>query len=180
MENLWQALIGRQFAAAIQMLRQAIEACPDELWDDRTGGAPFWQLAHHALFFTDLYLSDDEESYEARIFDTDKTHLLPGDYGEYGGLVTTPATAFTKDRLLEYADYCLEKCEVVFATLTDEHALDRCGFSWYELNIGEFLLNNLRHTQHHAGQLTLLLRRHADVGIDWLGTKDNQPPPPTW
>ena len=46
--------------------------------------------------------------------------------------------------------------------------------------MGEFLLNNLRHVQHHAGQLALLLRRRADVGVEWLGTKDNHPAPPTW
>jgi hypothetical protein len=28
--------------------------------------------------------------------------------------------------------------------------------------------------------LAVLLRRHAGTSIDWLGTKDNQPPPPTW
>ena len=64
--------------------------------------------------------------------------------------------------------------------LTDERALERCGFWWYELNVGEFVLNNLRHLQHHTGQLVLLLRRRADIGIDWLGTRDNKPAPPTW
>ncbi len=54
MDNLWPKLIGRQFAAAIQTLQQAIEACPDDLWDDRTDGSPFWHLAYHTLFFTDL------------------------------------------------------------------------------------------------------------------------------
>jgi hypothetical protein len=34
--------------------------------------------------------------------------------------------------------------------------------------------------QHHAGQLTLLLRRRADIGIEWMGSEDNKPPEPTW
>ena len=132
MHDYWQTVIGRQFAAAIQMLRSAVEACPDDLWDERTHGTPFWHLAYHALFFTDFYLSDDANTFQARDFHVDK------------------------------------------------HALDRCGFPWYKLNVGEFLLNNLRHTQHHTGQLIVLLRRHAGIGIDWLGTRDNQPPLPTW
>ncbi len=41
-------------------------------------------------------------------------------------------------------------------------------------------LPGVRRNCHHAGQLTLLLRHHGDIGIDWLGTKDNKPPPPTW
>ena len=101
-------------------------------------------------------------------------------YKEFGGIVTTPEKAYTQDQLLNYTDHCLCKCQETFEKLTNKQALERCGFWWYELNVGEFLLNNLRHTQHHAGQLTLLLRRRAGIGIDWLGTKDNQPPTPTW
>ena len=47
-------------------------------------------------------------------------------------------------------------------------------------NVGEFLMNNLRHIQHHTGQLIVLLRRHASIGVDWLGTRNDQPPLLTW
>jgi len=179
-ESLWQTMIGRQFAAAIQTIRFAIEACPDQLWDDRSDGSPFWHLAYHALYYVDFYLSDDAETFKATDFHEDKAQFLPGDYREYGGIVTTPEKAIGKDQLLGYADHCLRKCDEVFEKLTEERVRERCGFWWYKLNVGEFLLNSLRHTQHHAGQLALILRRRADIGIDWLGTKDNQPPPPTW
>lgn len=180
MENPWPTMIGRQFAAAIQMLRLAIEACPEKLWDDRTEGSPFWHVAYHALFFADLYLSKDEKTFQPRGFHQDKAHFLPGDYGDFGGIVGTPERAFARQDLLEYADHCLGKCEETFEALTEERVFERCGFWWYELNVGEFLLNNLRHTQHHAGQLALLLRRRAAIGVDWLGTRDNKPPRPTW
>ena len=180
MNNYWQTVIGRQFAAAIQMMQLAIRACPDDLWDDRKEGSPFWHLAYHALFYTDFYLSEDEKKFRPREYHEDKANFLPGDYQEYGGIVTTPLKAFTRNQLLDYADHCLGKCQETFDKLSDDRALERCGFWWYKLNVGEFLLNNLRHTQHHAGQLILLLRRHCDIGIDWLGTKDNQPPLPTW
>jgi uncharacterized damage-inducible protein DinB len=180
MDRLWQTVIGRQFASAIQMTRRAIEACPHDLWDDRTDGTPFWHLAYHALFYTDFYLSEGEKTFQAMDFHEDNANFLPGDYQEHGGIVTTPQKAFTKAQLLIYADHCLAKCEEAFEKLTDEKALERCGFWWYELNVGEFLLNNLRHLQHHAGQLTLVLRRRAGIGIEWYGSRDNQPPPPTW
>jgi hypothetical protein len=180
MENPWPEMIGRQFAAAIQILRLAVEACPEELWDDRTEGSPFWHLAYHALYFTDFYLSKDENAFRPMAFHEDKANFLPGDYQDFAGIVGTPEKAFTREQLLEYADHCLGKCLETFEALTEERALERCGFWWYELNVGEFLLHNLRHAQHHAGQLALLLRRRADIGIDWLGTKDNKPPRPTW
>ncbi|HVN02833.1 MAG TPA: DinB family protein [Bryobacteraceae bacterium] len=173
-------MISRQFAAAIEMLRSAIEACPDNLWDDRADGTPFWHLAYHALFYTDFYLSHDAESFQARDFHVEKANHLPGDYPPNLGVVTTPDKAFTKAELLDYADHCLRKSDATFQKLTEKRALERCGFPWYQLNVGEFLLNTLRHTQHHTGQLTVLLRRRANAGIRWLGTKGNQPPPPTW
>jgi hypothetical protein len=180
MNSQWQPMICRQLAAAIQMIRLAVEACPDELWDERSEGSPFWHLAYHSLYYVDLYLSKDEQAFQPIDFHEDKTQFLPGDYREYGGVVTTPEKRYGRDQLLRYADQCLRKCEEELPKLTDERALERCGFWWYELSAGEFLLNNLRHAQHHAGQLALILRRRAGIGIDWLGTKDNQPPPPTW
>lgn len=180
MQSIWQDMIGRQYAAAIQMLRSAIEICPDPLWDDRSEGSPFWHLAYHALFFTDFYLSHDDKTFKAMDFHLQNSGLLPGDYKEFAGIVDTPDNAYSKKQLLEYADHSLKKCKETFDGLTDERALERCGFWWYPLNVGEFLLNNLRHIQHHTGQLMLLLRRRSDIGIDWMGTKDNSPPDPTW
>ena len=164
MPTQWQMTIGRQFAAAVQMLRSAIEACPDDLWDDRSDGSPFWHLAYHALYVTDFYLSDDEKLFQAMEYHEEKAQFLPGDYGEFAGVVSQPERVLTKGQLLEYADHCLRKCDETFENLTDQRALERCGFWWYELNVGEFLLNNLRHAQHHAGQLAMLLRRRANIG----------------
>ena len=180
MSHFWPQAIGRQFATAIEMLKNAIDACPDKLWDDRAEGTPFWHIAYHALFYCDFYLSEDEKSFQAPSFHVHPKQLLPGDYKEYAGLVTTPDGCLDKARLLEYADHCTAKCKAVFEDLTEERARQRCGFWWYELNVGEFLLNSLRHTQHHAAQLALILRRRADIGVDWLGAEGNQPPPPTW
>jgi hypothetical protein len=180
MHDYWQTMMGRQFAAAIQMLRSALEACPAELWDERAHGTPFWHLAYHTLFYTDFYLSDDANTFHARDFHVEKAIFLPGAYEQFGGVITTPENAFTKSQLLDYADYCLLKSDRTFQGLTDKRALERCGFPWYELSVGEFLMNNLRHIQHHTGQMIVLLRRHAGIGVNWLGTRNDQPALRTW
>lgn len=133
------------------------------------------------MSYRDLYLSEDEQAFEPRPYHKDHYQYLPGGlYGEYGGVVTTPDQSFRKNQLLEYADHCIEKSRSVFAELNQERARMRCGFWWYELNVGEFLVYNLRHTQHHAAQLALLLPRHADHGVERFGSERNEPPPPTW
>lgn len=87
-------MIGRQFAAAIEMMRSTIEACPDDLWDDRADGTPFWDGAYHGLFSCYLCLSDDEKTFQATEYHEDKADFLPRDYKEDGGVVTPPERAF--------------------------------------------------------------------------------------
>ncbi|MFZ0427028.1 MAG: DinB family protein, partial [Acidobacteriota bacterium] len=128
MAVFWNEVLGRQYVTAIEMLRNAIAACPEEIWDDRTEGTPFWHIAYHALFYCDLYCSDDLESFQPPEYHVDHYHFLPGDYKEYGGVVTTPAGCYAKEQLLAYADHCTEKGRAVFAALTEERARQRCGF----------------------------------------------------
>ena len=61
MINFWRSAIRQQFHAAIDMLGNAIEACPDSVWSAQAPRA-FWYLAFHTIFFLDLYLSECEES----------------------------------------------------------------------------------------------------------------------
>lgn len=180
MTGQWQHAIGSQFVVSIQMLREAIRSCPKSLWDDRSDGAPFWHLAYHTLFYTDLYLSEDESSFVPREYHEPDAQYLPGENRSLGQAVATPHTVFTQQQLLRYAEDCVAKCDQTFARLTDERALERCGIPWYTLNAGDFLLNNLRHLQHHVGQLTWILRKRAGVSSEWWGGRDNHWPEPTW
>jgi len=55
MSSTIPALIGQQFGAALDMLENAINACPDSQWG---GDSRFWYIAYHTTFWTDYYLSD--------------------------------------------------------------------------------------------------------------------------
>ncbi|UCF35826.1 MAG: DinB family protein [Acidobacteriota bacterium] len=180
MSEFWPEVIGRQYAASIEMLKNAVDACPEALWDDRSDGTPIWHIVYHTIFFCDLYLTENLEAFKPRDYHVDHYHFLPGDYKEFGGIVKTPERCYSTAQMLEYADHCTRKAKAVFASLNEKRARERCGFWWYELNVGEFLINSLRHNQHHGAQIALILRRRADIGIDWLGTEHNEPPSPTW
>jgi uncharacterized damage-inducible protein DinB len=52
--------------------------------------------------------------------------------------------------------------------LTEEEARGTCGFEWLEMSFGELLLYNLRHVQHHAAQLNLILRQVTDSAPRWV------------
>jgi hypothetical protein len=49
MDSVMRSELIGQYEATLDMLRDAIDKCPDALWDDRTEGTPFWHTAYHAL-----------------------------------------------------------------------------------------------------------------------------------
>ena len=56
-------VIRSQYAAALEMLKQAIAKCPDSMWDDPNHKNRFWHVAYHALFYTDLYVRPSERDF---------------------------------------------------------------------------------------------------------------------
>ena len=59
--DFWRSAIRQQFHAAMDMLANAIDACPNTVWFDQ-GRHEFWYLAFHTLFWVDLYLSEEDAS----------------------------------------------------------------------------------------------------------------------
>jgi hypothetical protein len=62
-DTFWKSLVWRQFGAAIDMLHNAMLACPDEVWGDRSRQPEFWYVAYHTLFWLDLYLTGRPEDF---------------------------------------------------------------------------------------------------------------------
>ena len=147
-EYVKKMLIG-EFEAALCMLNQCIEACPEEHWDDKIGNASFRWVAYHALFFLDLYLSPSEHDFQRKDF-----HLRGGDERE-----DRLSEGLSKRDTLAYVLVCRQKILESIAAETAESLQGGSGFSWYRITRGEFHVNNIRHVQHHTGQLSTHLRR---------------------
>jgi len=56
-------IVVAQVRAALAMLRSAIEACPEKLWNREIDQNRFWSLAYHTVYFTHLYLSPSEDAF---------------------------------------------------------------------------------------------------------------------
>ncbi len=158
--------VASQIRAALKMLRLAIEACPDALWTRETDHNPTWVLAYHTLYFAHLYLSPSEEAFEP--FERDVAGR-PGfgktDLGDWTKL--TAKDVYTKANVLAYCDHIDgHVSELVRAAPFDGPS----GFHWLPFSRGEAHLYNLRHIQHHAGQLAERLRQTSGVGSGWAFT----------
>ncbi|HEX6910976.1 MAG TPA: DinB family protein [Longimicrobium sp.] len=153
-EPIWQHL-----GAAIDMLENAITACPDALYSDRAQRPEFWYVVYHTLFFLDFYLSEREEGFAPP---------PPFTLDELDPAGVLPERVYTKDELLRYLRHGREKSRALVEGLTDERAAEVRPFLGREWTVLEWLLLSLRHVQHHTAQLNLILRQQTDSAPGWV------------
>ena len=147
-EHLRQILTA-QFEAALCMLNQCVAACPPEHWEGKIANDRFRHVSYHTLFFTDLYLSPGEQAFTLR-----DLHARGGD--ERG---PTLSPGLSREETLGYLAICRRKMIETFAAETPQSLQGPSGFPWLKFSRGEAHLYNLRHVQHHTGQLSAYLRR---------------------
>lgn len=155
-----KSALWNQFGAAIDMLENAIHACPDPQWTGPRVTQAFWYLAFHTLFWLDYYLADDFATFAPP---------PPFTLGEIDPAGVFPERPYRKDELLAYLEHGRRRCRETIEGLTDERARAPRTLRWGEPSLLELLLYNLRHVQHHAAQLNLMLRQSVDAAPRWVG-----------
>lgn len=160
MDAYLREILWGQFGAAIDTLDRAVAACPEDLWDDRGRRPEFWYVVYHTLFYLDLYVSGSAEGFSPP---------APFTLDELDPAGVMPPRAYTKRELQAYLRHGRAKCRAAIMGLTDEGARRRCAFAWGdEFGYAELLLYNMRHVQHHAAQLNLLLRQATASAPGWV------------
>lgn len=150
--------VWQQFGSAIDMLENAIAHCPDQLWQDEP---KFCQLAHHTLFFTAYYLSDDTP------MESEYVPPPPFTNSEFDDV--PPQVQYTKNELLAYLQHVRRKLHDQLTRNTIEELLEKRFVSEYrDLTLFELLLYNMRHVQHHTAQMNMLLRQRGEIPPDWV------------
>ncbi len=155
-----------QFEAALCMLDQCIRACPPEHWEGKIANGTFRWAAYHTLFWVDLYLTlGGEDEFVLR-----DLHHRGGD--ERGD---TLCPGLSKDETLAYLSICRQKLLEILPAETAESVQGPSGFSFHKFTRGELHIYNLRHVQHHTGQLSAYLRRidsalAAPAALPWVTT----------
>jgi hypothetical protein len=155
-------VIKSQYLAALAMLEQAVTACPEALWDDPAAENKFWQIAYHALFYTHLYLQESESHFRP----------WPKHRKEARSIGPQPGPAYRQEDILEYLAFCRDEVETRLAELALEG--ESSGFDWLPFGKLELQLYNIRHLQHHTGELYERLGTQAAVEVNWVGMKHLQ------
>lgn len=170
----------RHLLTSLGELERALEHCPDELWEGslwpvrtdhafvwpirRAGSkepgdetllqtvSAFWNVAYHALFYLDFYLSRGITPFKPP---------KPFRFDEHGANVV-PRRTYTRDELLEYATHDRRKIRSIVGELTEEQAAEilPAKTNYAGLPFLDLLHVTLRHVQAHAAQLELFLGQH--------------------
>ncbi len=159
MEDTWKAVLWGQLGAAIDMLENAIDACPDELWGDRARFPEFWYVVYHTLFVLDYYLADSPDDF---------VPPAPFNLDELDPAGVMPERVYTREEMRRYLEHGRAKARGVVESLTEEKAREPRRFSSLDSTLLELLLGNLRHVQHHTAQLNLILRQTIDFVPRWV------------
>lgn len=159
MSDFARQIITGQFEAALAMMADCVEQCPDEHWDDKIAKYPFWLVAYHTLCFVDLYLSPDEKAFKPR------ADLHPAGWSEYDD--EYPSRRFDKSEITRYLTICREKASEILAAETPASLEGPSGHSRLAFSRGELHIYNTRHIMHHTGQLSAVLRK-LDRNPRWV------------
>ncbi|WP_024772746.1 hypothetical protein [Aquimarina macrocephali] len=156
--------IQSQYSSSLNMLKSAIEKCPNSLWTDKSYTNVFWQLSYHTLFYTDLYLSEKKELFQVWEKHKDNYENL-GRIGEYGEKLPEIKTPYSKPEILLYH-------KKITKTLSNRvkkiNFNSHSGFDWLNFNKVELQFYNLRHLQHHTGQLCERIRQNTEERVGWV------------
>ena len=159
-------IIKSQYHAALMMLKQALEICPDSLWLDQSYNNKFWHVAYHSIFYTHFYLSSSEQDFTPWISHRKEYISLEADEGKQDS--TFP---FSKEEILVYHRYLQEQIDDCVDALELE---GESGFYWLPFNKLELQFYNIRHLQHHTGELYERLGEDANIDLKWVGLKSPQ------
>ncbi len=161
-ESLW-----RQFGASIDMLINVVSNCTEEYL---VTNKRFYLLAYHTVVFLDYYLSIPPTDFSPVLKFTIKDEdQRPSE--SIGNMV--PDRVFSRHELIDYLSYSRVKCKKLIESLSDA---EKFNLRFTEGNqegdmdysILEILLYNLRHTQHHTGQLNLIMRQELNQHMEWV------------
>jgi hypothetical protein len=135
-------------------------ACPDELWNRHSSQMGFWYMAYHALWYLDHDLSPVDVEFTSPPFDIHNYEIefkMPP-YND----------PYSKSDLLGYLQHCRTSAKSAIDRLDSPDSRHVRGCERAQACALEVVVGQIRHIEHHAAQLNLLLRQTIDSAPQWV------------
>lgn len=174
MEDKFKECLWINFAAEIDMLRNAVTMMPDELWQKEK---KFFYLTYHTTIFLDFYLTKPVKDFAPALpYTIVDSNSLPEECIDD----VIPNKFYTRHEILDYLTVIREKCRKIIILSASDRLIERwidpseinlhglCPSLVTTYSVLDILFYNFRHVQHHVGQLNLLLRQKINKAPEWI------------
>ncbi|MGN7821110.1 DinB family protein [Chitinophaga sp. 22536] len=156
-EGLW-----KQFGGCIDMVTNAVSAYPESLWNTEK---KFFYMSYHVAIFLDYYLTIPAGPLSSPLPFT-LSETIPAD----GIDDIVPDRIYSQKEILDYLQASRKKCHDLILDMTEADFAQQ----WVEvegnkvMTVFELFLYNMRHVQHHAAQLNMMLRKDTGDAPRWV------------
>jgi hypothetical protein len=138
-------------------------AWPEDQWATaEPGDPPAWQVSVHVLMGLEYWLQPQEAHYKAPDFNKEVNVNL----GEASKEI------LSREDLTVYSKAVRRAVDAYFSELTDD-ALTKPSKAYPEWTNLDVIIENIRHMQHHLGQLNARLKRTGHLPTEWFYFKPN-------
>ena len=164
-ENTLGFGIASQMLAGIHTLKDCIDRCPNNEWNEKHNDYPFSQVVFHTLFDCDLSLSDNVNELKDQEFHKQKIDVFSG-YEELEDKERNHV--YEREFINRYFEHCKNKIEMVIGSKSNEELLLLNSDFYRSMTKSERYINAIRHIQHHAAQLGLRIQFLNGQEMNWI------------
>ena len=147
-----------EFERFFAMVEKQIEVCPDELWEKKAGGWPFWQQIFHNLACIEIYALPEGSASQQTMYSK-----------QVAMLSEQPAKPMSKAAMKDFAATMRKVADQFFATMSAETLTAKHAAMSKLLNRDmanqNALIAMVRHTCYHLGCCDSVLRDHGIPGV---------------
>ena len=146
-----------QYLASLTMLKTCADNYDPRLWVNCSNHRnPAGQIAYHAAFYANIYLSPSRS--KTVRWENEVSHMEDLDKPVASNDV------LPRSDIAHFVDHVVQHVPRYLEALSMD---SDCWPHWYSLSQMEFHMNNLRHIQHHVGQLIERHRSIRSLNVPW-------------
>ena len=153
-------ILQNQYNKCSNMLITTIENYTELVWFDSINyKSPVWQIIYHAVFYLNIYCSATEDDIIHWDYEKNGYHRFEKMH-ELRTIDAEQIEPYTKDEMIHFISFVKDKIPGYLSKMKPK---EKCWPYWYNESQLEFQLNNIRHMQHHIGEI---IERH-DIKNDF-------------
>jgi uncharacterized damage-inducible protein DinB len=152
-------ILGRQAEPTLSMLEEILRTCPADAWGQTHADRPaIWQQVYHVLLGLSIWLHWPRPTVQLPEFHRDQADMVPG-----------VESVWTQEFLAPFARRVLAKAREYLRKLETVDPMETMEIRGQWFTRADLVLSQIRHVQHHVGNIHAEMRRQTGANPPWHG-----------